>query len=176
MQGGGGAYLHESDWIPASMKNNKSGELLIHSDNLGVAAHEMGHMKNDQAVKNIAGKNAQNLWGLSSAIGGHLGGALSLPSIAASTALSPDSRYGDVASVVPATLMAPRLIDEASATARGLKSIANTKGIGSALKNAPGLLGALGTYGTAAGAPILTRYLRGGYNNNSKQRGKNVKN
>lgn len=115
------------------------------------AAHELGHVRNWQAVEEAVGaKNARKLMG-------HLGkvhnvSTLTSPLASAYTAIDDDMSWAP--GLAQLAVSSPRLLDEALASGHALRHLIGRHGVLPGLREGATLLPAFGTYAALAGAPL----------------------
>ena len=110
----------------------------------GILAHELGHASG----KVFLGKNVQ---GVSRLLGGSLGVPISL---IAQMYTDPDSTATKAFRYAPGAIMAPALIEEIRASAKGLRGLSRVGGKGAALKGLLSTLPGFASYAAMAAAPI----------------------
>lgn len=111
-----------------------------------VFSHEMGHASGKSFIHKYPQiyTHSRNLAGLALA-----------PALISNLYTDPDSTAANIAKYAPGVLATPALYEEARASLRGLKGLSHVGGKGAVLRGLVPLLGAFGTYGSLAAAPIV---------------------
>lgn len=120
---------------------------------LATAAHEIGHSSGSRALLKMY--LPSKLLGLPSTIMGARAGTIE--GRAKNRMLTKDEQNEITAANALQYSSVPYLLEEARASARGLRHLAKTHGGGAALRAAPYLAGAFSTYGLQAMAPYFAR-------------------
>lgn len=137
----------------ATAQYNPRTHSLNPGSTLATAAHEIGHSSGNRALIKLY--TPSRLLGLPSTIMAARAGTIE--GRAKNRKLTKDEQNEITAANALQYSSVPYLLEEARASARGLRHLAKTHGGGTALRAAPYLAGAFGTYGLQAMAPYFAR-------------------
>lgn len=152
------AWVNQNKHLPKFIRTlaasyDPNADVVRPGTSLATAAHEIGHSSGNRALMKLYAPS--RLLGLPSTIMAARAGTIE--GRAKNRKLTKDEQNEITAANALQYSSAPYLLEEGRATARGLRHLAKTHGGGTALRAAPYLAGAFGTYGLQAMAPYFAR-------------------
>ena len=136
-------HLHMSNEHSGSYYPSEDKVHVNHSPRRGTLAHELGHAQSVGKGLNSKSKLLSSYHKGSMHMRDHQGNASLL---SPALAMSDNKTVQKVAPFVPLAIHAPTLIEEATATVKGLRDLKRHHGLGAAARAAPGLAGGFATY------------------------------
>ena len=138
-------------------KGIQPGLFLPKGTSEAIAAHEVGHLKNWRAIRDLLGEKGMTQL----AMGSHLGFAgAQLTGLPATMYAAGSDDPSWTPAVMHTALATPRLLDEAAASLHAVKHLVGEQGLLKGLGSSARLLPAFGTYAAVGAAPLAITALR----------------
>lgn len=138
-------------------KGIQPGLFLPKGTSEAIAAHEVGHLKNWRAIRDLLGEKGMTQL----AMGSYLGFAgAQLTGLPATMYAAGSDDPSWVPAVAHTALATPRLLDEAAASLHAVKHLVGEHGLLKGLQSSARLLPAYGTYAAVGAAPLAITALR----------------